>query len=266
MRLAVAAPPSRWRGLLTVPRLVAAAALTTLVGLGTTLAFTAVQQQLTARDPLTWTVQRNPALVGSFAPFHIEALLPAGSRPTTGPGPFCDGFQPWAHQHDGIDAGTTRLQIVLQGRSTSPLLITNARAVVVGEETPGPGIAVQCPPAGDVELRPLSIDLEGPGRQAVYESTTGRDFGFTLAEGEIESFLITATARTATYSWNLELTVVVGDESRTVLIDDGGRPFRTTQPLSDPIWQWDYEGSWTYFGVDESVSVPAGGDLAGGPP
>ncbi len=266
MRLAVAAPPSRWKGLLTVPRLIAVTALTTLVGLGSTLAFTALQQQVTARDPLSWNVQRNPALVGSFAPFHVEAILPAGSRPATGPGPGCQGFQPWAHQHDGIDAGTTRLQVVLQGRSTSPLLITNARAVVVGEETPGPGIAVQCPPAGDVELRPLTIDLEDPDRQAVYDPGAGREFGFTLTEGEIESFLITATAQTATYSWYLELTVVVGGESRTVLIDDGGRPFRTARPLTDPIWQWDYEGSWTYFGVDGSVSVPAGGELAGGPP
>lgn len=254
-----------WRRLRTVPGVIAATALTTLAGWGTTLAVTALQQEATARDPLTWTVESNPAQVAAFAAFPVEVRLPAGARPVTGPGPGCRGFRPWGLQHDGIDAGITRLQLVLQSRSTSPLLIADARAVVVGRNALAPGIGVRCPPAGEAELRPLSIDLERPDPRAVYGSEPGRQFGFTLEQGEIESFLVTASARTATYAWYLELTVIVGGEPRTVRIDDGGSPFRTTSPEGGRVWEWDYEGSW--FADDGTGLVaPAGAPLTGDPP
>ena len=73
--------------------------------------------------------------------------------------------------------------------------ISNARAVViVTRETPATGIDLTCPPAGEAELRALSIDLDQRDPRARYQSTEGREFGFTLEQGEIETFVVTATA------------------------------------------------------------------------
>ena len=55
-------------------------------------------------------------------------------------------------------------------------------------------------------------------------------------------------------------------ESRTVRVDDGGRPFRTTTPNQDQPWAWDYESAWIR-GTDDGTfdQVPGGGRLEPGP-
>lgn len=258
--------PTGWRKLLTIPGLIGVTALGAVVTWGATEFVTFVRDEVTASDPVSIAVESNPAQTSAFAGLPVDVRLPAGSRPSTGPGPGCTGFRPWAHEQGGADAGATRLQIVLQGRTSGQVLISNARAVIVARETPAPGVDLTCPPAGEAELRALAIDLDQRDPRARYQSADGREFGFTLEQGEIETFSVTATASKATYTWYLELTVVVGDESRTVRVDDGGRPFRTTTPIQAKRWEWDYENAWTRQTDDgTSTRIPAGGRLDNGP-
>lgn len=258
--------PTGWRTLLTLPKALIATALTAAVAWGATEVATSFRDEAVARDPVTVSVESNPAETGAFAGLPVDARLPDGAEPITGPGTLCSGFRPWALQQGGADAGATRLQVVVQGRTPGQLLVSNARAVVVTREAPMAGIDLRCPPAGQAELRALSIDLDQRDPRARYVSAENREFGFTLGQGEIETFVVTATANQATYSWYLELTVVVGDESRTVRVDDAGQPFRTTTPVQGEPWEWDYESSWTRLTEGGTfVRVPVGGRLADGP-
>lgn len=246
-----------WRGLLTVPRLVAATALTALVTWGITELATSVKEQAVSLNPVAWSVEANPALVGGFSDLSIHMMLPAGAHPATGPGAGCKTFRPWALANGAVDAGATYLQVVLQGRSPGQLLISDARAVVVTREAPARGIGISCPSAGVAEFRPLTINLDTPDRRAHYQST--RPFGFTLAQGETETFLIRATASAGIYRWHLEISVISGQVSRTIRIDDHGRDFRTGPSVHGPTWVWNYQDAWT--GGPSNSEVPVGGKL-----
>jgi hypothetical protein len=246
-----------WRGLLTVPKLVAATALTALVTWGVTELVTSVKEQAVSRNPIAWNVETNPAQVGAFSDLSIKMMLPAGAHPADGPGTGCNTFRPWAVAHGAIDAGATHLQVVLQGREPGQLLISDARAVVVARKAPTRGIGIGCPSAASAEFRWLTINLDSPGRRAHYQSA--RPFGFTLGQGETETFLVTATASTGIYDWYLEISVITGQTSRTIRIDDHGRPFRTGPSIHGQTWDWNYKDAWI-GGVGGSV-VPVGGKL-----
>jgi hypothetical protein len=250
---------SSWRKLLTLPGVLAVAVLTTIVGWGATQAVSALQDSI--RDPLSWTVETNPALIGAFAGVPIDLTLPAGAQPPTGPGRGCSSFHPWARQQGGVDAGITRLQIVLEGKTSGQLLISDARAIVVGKQSATAGVNVSCPPAGEADLRALSIDLDSPNTRAQYESSTNRKFGFTLGQGEIETFIVTATAKDAEYFWFLEITIVDGGESQTIRVSDDGEPFKTSTPRAEGAFEWNYEDEWAYINGATVVTVPAGEPL-----
>jgi hypothetical protein len=220
------------------------AAVTTLVTWAATKGVTALEREATARDPVTVTVESNPSLASGFAGTSVDLRVPAGAQAGAGPGPFCRGFRPWAQARGGVDAGVTRLQVVIQGRTAGRLLISDARAVVLERTATAAGIDVRCPAAGEAEFRAVSVALDGPDTRARYDSGDGRPFGFTLDQGEIETFLVTATADDADHAWYLELIVVAEGVPVAVRIDDGGRPFRTAAPAAGRVWEWDYENAW----------------------
>ena len=124
--------PTGWRKLLTLPGLIGLTALGAVVTWGATEFVTFVRDEVTASDPVSIAVESNPAQTSAFAGLPVDDVrLPAGTQPSTGPGPGCGGFRPWAQEQGGADAGATRLQIVLQGRTSGQVLISNARAVIV---------------------------------------------------------------------------------------------------------------------------------------
>jgi hypothetical protein len=246
------------RKLLSIPGLIAVTVVTILAGWGATQLTAAVDNKLSARDPISWTVETNPAHVGAFEDLPIALTLPSQVQPTTGPGVGCRQFYPWARTNGGVDAGTTRLQLALQSQAAGQLLIADARAVVVGNDRLTTGINVECLRAGEADLRTLTIDLDSPNPRARYQFSSGRNFGFTLNKGEIETFLVTATAEKATYSWFLELTVVANEQASAIRIDDDGKPFRTTASTTGTVWTWDFAGSWR----SDLGTVPVGGKLA----
>jgi hypothetical protein len=238
------ASSSSWRRkILTIPGAIAGTALAAAVTWGVAQLLSSVQTKAAARHPISWVVESNPAQIGGFSDLPILLKLPVGRTPTTGPGPGCDGFTAWAHRQGGVDAGATRFAVILRGRMDGQVLISNARAVVVGRATPVRGIAVECPTAGEAQMRPLMIDLDEPHKVAHYEARTHR-FGFTLEKGETETFLVTARADRATYLWYLELTIVAGEKPQKVRVTNGGDLFKTTTPARRNVWQWNFEDAW----------------------
>jgi hypothetical protein len=246
-----------WRRLAAILGGLAIAAVTTVVTWAATKGVTTFDRAVTARDPVTVSVQSNPSLAAGFAGTSVDLRLPARAQPGSGPGQFCRGFRPWAQERGGVDAGVSRLQIVVQGETEGRLLISEARAVVLERNASEAGIDVRCPSAGEAEFRALSVDLDAPDTRAQYESGDGRPFGFTLDKGEIETFLVTATASRADYAWYIELVVVAEGKPVTIRVDDGGRPFRTSPPAAGRVWEWDYESAWYPSDGGDPVPLPA---------
>ena len=236
---------SRYRHkLLSIPGAAAATALTVLITWGITKVTSSLDSQIAHGKPVAWSLETNPAKISAFGAETLVMRLPAQVQPRGGPGPGCSGFRPWAHSQGAIDGDVTRFAVVVRGRLDEQVVLSDARAHVVRREPILSGPAIQCPPAGEANFRGLSIDLDSSDARAEYKSASRKPFGFTLNKGEAETFVVTASARQATYSWYLDLTVLVGEKPQTVRIGDHGHPFRTTSAHGADRWTWDYVSHW----------------------
>lgn len=264
----VSSEPRRgWRRLLTVPAIVATTALTGAVSWGVTHFLAETSSSLEARNPIAISLETNPSRIGGASDETIRAILPSGENLTGSPGAGCDGFHPWAMKHGGVDAGTTKLQLIVQGRVPDAVQLSGLRVEVLSASPPLRGVSVECPPAAEAQFRAIAVDLDGNPPRVTYHSSTGNPFGFTLNDGETETFNIVASASQGHYEWILHLDVVVSGQRRTFTIRrDDGKPFETTaNNVNGRSWSWDYSGSWLRTdpaGDGHGERVPAGEQLA----
>ncbi|MER6361648.1 hypothetical protein [Kitasatospora sp. NPDC001527] len=241
---------------LSLPALIVTTAVVGVVSWGVTRLTDGANSLARTTGPLaTVSVETNPKKVGAFEDTGIQGVLPAGAAPTTGPGTGCTGFHDWLIKNAGTDAGASRLQVTVQGNAERQVQISNVRVVVASREEPPASVGVSCPTAGQANLRFLTIDLDSPQPRATYTSEDGAPFGFTVESGEIETFLISATAQQALYHWYLELDLVSGTKRTTVRVDDGGKSFRTAPLPAAPGWAWDYKSTWTSTTSGRTVAV-----------
>ena len=249
------------RKLLSVPGIVATAALTAAAGWGATQFLSGVRSGIEARDPLAIAVEEDPACIGAFSDLPILGLIPGDVQTTGSPGPGCEGFDDLGETNRGVDARATKLQIVVQGKVPEPVLLSAMRVKVLERSGPLAGIPVECPPAAQIEYRAIAIDLDAVPPRVTYQPGQ-EEFGFTVAEGETEAFTVVATTTEGYYEWLIELDVVVEGDERTLEIGTRDHPFKTTAADPTGWWSWDYEGAWHTTprdGVPETV--PAGEPL-----
>ena len=257
-------PRRWWQGLLTVPGVVAVTALTAVVSWIATQAVSQVGSNLASRDPLALSIETNPSRIGGFDDLPILAVIPDGVRTTGSPGPGCEGFHLWVRGLGGVDAGSTKLQLVVQGKVADPVLISAMRVKVLERLPRVTGVPVQCPPAAEAQIRAVAIDLDAIPPRVTYRSGSNRAFGFTVQEGETESFNVVASTRRAHYRWLLELDLVVSGKKRTIELSDGGRPFETTPTTGRAWWSWNYRDAWSLEAPELHLptrTVPAGAPL-----
>jgi hypothetical protein len=252
-------PRAWWRRLLTIPGLVGATALTTAVSWGATAVITRVAESSAPEDAIAISVETDPARIAGVNTAGRTMVIPAGRRTTGSPGPYCDGFHRWGVRNSGIDSEESIIQVVAQGRSDKAVLLRGLSVRVLSKQKPAPGIQVLCPNAGDASFRALSIDLDASPPTVEYDSKSGDPFGFTLANGETETFLVTARATTATYVWRLELDVVVDGVKKTIGVGPS-RGYTTTVARPGAVWHWNWENAWS-LDPDHSKLVQAGDPL-----
>ena len=105
------------------------------------------------------------------------------------------------------------------------------------------GIEIRCPVGGaSASPRAVWVDLDwDPGVVSFTESggDNSGPFLFTLAKGEVETFLVIAQATVAAVSWVAELLLVVDGRRVTQRLDDNGAPFRTSGSQDLPAYYWD---------------------------
>jgi hypothetical protein len=239
-------------------------ALTAVVSWMATQAVSQLHGNLASKQPLALSIETNPSRISGFDDLPILAVIPDGVQTTGSPGQGCEGFRPWVRSHGGVDAGSTKLQLIVQGKVADPVLISAMRVKILERLPRVTGVHVECPPAAEAQIRAVAIDLDAIPPHVTYQSGSDRPFGFTVQEGETETFNMVASARRAHYRWLLELDLVVSGKKRTIQVSDGGRPFETTSTTGRAWWEWNYRDAWSLSTPGRELStrtVPAGAPL-----
>jgi hypothetical protein len=256
-----AEPKSRWwRKLLTVPGVIAMTVLTALVGAGVTWMVNYVEQvNFRPSDAIKLSIETDPAKMSGVSSAGRSAIIPSTVRTHGTPRASlkgCDGFHSWVADNQGVDAGTTVMQITAQGTTDKPVLIQNMRVSIIDNSPPLTGIAVGCPMAGNAQLRAIAVNLDATPPTVDYKSDSNAPFGFTLAKGETESFIVSATAAKATYRWKIQFDVVVNGAAATLDVGDNDGYTTTVHPYRE--WRWNYEDGWDLYDPDSTnqTSIP----------
>ncbi len=248
--------PKRWDKLTSLPFLALTTAVTVLVTWLTTQGLAVLERQRDLEDAVTISVQTNPQQVAPFSGEGVSVVMPPQTKVAPDPGEGCNDFHPTLTGAGGADADQTRLQVVVQGSATAAVLLSNLRAVVTKREQPLTGTVASCPSAGAAQIHSVRIDLDAQNAVAKLESSNDH-FGFTIAEGETETFLVTAETQGCFCEWHLELEMVVAGHRQYREVWNGTQPFRTSASSdSTKLVEWDWSGSWSVwndYGTDSAV-------------
>jgi hypothetical protein len=238
-------------------------AVTAVVIQALTGAFTSLGSNLwafvTGQEPIDVTVQSDPL---SFARDPLvgdpEYLIPRPPNQIPIPPGDAEARDRWAAGLGGVDATWTDVQVTVTGRSSEPVILTNLRIRLLQRRPPLEGTHIiygeigdtvyarwvevaldESPPAitGSVDYRegyPGQPHPDLPKGQKV-----NRDpivFPYRVSATEPEVFYIRATAQSCDCSWVAELFWTAGGEQGSTIIDDSGKPFRTTSCANAPAY------------------------------
>jgi hypothetical protein len=250
-----------WRRLLTVPGLIGVTALTTVVSWSATMVLTRMSAPSSRpEDAIAISVETDPGRISGVSTEDRFMVIPASVRTKGSPGTGCGGFHQWGVDNGGFDGGQSTIQIVAQGRSDQAVLITTMNVLILLKTDPVQGIPVRCPSAGEAQVRAITVDLDAAPPKVSYESNSGAPFGFTLAKGETETFVVTASTARSTYRWRLQLGVVVDGKRKTINVGPA-EGFATTASPKSAFWDWNFKDAWMLTHadgtVDESRTSPA---------
>ncbi len=154
-------------------------------------------------------------------------------------------FEEWAGSLGAVDGRKTVVNIIVTGRSDTPVILTNLRVTVKDRRPPLPGIYVRLPGGGPISRRYFDVNLDAspPTIESADEvDDRPAEFPYKVSATEPEVFLINAHTETCDCTWVAELFWTAGDKKGSTIIDNNGKPFRTTSIKDAPIY---------YFGGGE---------------
>ncbi|QJT07219.1 hypothetical protein G9272_35180 [Streptomyces asoensis] len=182
--------------------------------------------------PLAWTVDSQVWALGCGHDYVIDK--PPAQVP---PPPAEQDAGPWATAQGAVHGRETNVEISVQGRSSTAVVLTALRVRVVGRTAPMPGTAYAMDQGcgGSLSKRYFAVDLDKD--RPVAHSVAGNDAGtpipavslpYRVSSTDPEVLLVTARTETCACDWYLELDWSSQGRTGTVRIDDRGRPFRTS--------------------------------------
>ncbi|WP_371106193.1 MULTISPECIES: helix-turn-helix domain-containing protein [Streptomyces] len=177
-------------------------------------------------------------------------------RPPTqvAPPPTEQDAPTWAAAHDAVHGGTTNVEVTVQGRASSAVVLQALHVRVVGRRTPlaWSSFAMDNGCGGSLTPRAFSVNLDAA--RPLARPTDGNDAGkpipavhfpYRVSASDPEVLLVNARTAGCDCSWYLELDWSSGGRSGTVRIDDHGSPFRTSSVKGRPAYAYDYtDGTW----------------------
>ncbi|MFJ6702075.1 MULTISPECIES: helix-turn-helix domain-containing protein [unclassified Streptomyces] len=195
--------------------------------------------------PLAWTAGSQVWELGCDHDYVIDKQ-PSQVPPP--PAPQDAGT--WAATQNAVHGHDTIVQISVQGRSSTAVVLEDLRVRVVGRTTPAPGIAYSMadgcgggltPRYFDVDLdkdRPLARPVAGQGPDGRTVSTMRLPYRVSSTDPEV--LRVQAHTEGCDCRWYLELDWSSQGRSGTVRIDDHGRPFRTSSVKGLPEYWYGF--------------------------
>lgn len=181
--------------------------------------------------PLTLDVTRAADDTTNF--YFARAAAELGSVPSPDLG--STARVEWARGLGAADAYTTAVEVVVQGRSSSSVVLTGLDVRVLDRAPPPPGTVVRARGGDAIAVRHFSIDLDQtppaaesrPSDEPTGGPDAAIDFPYTVSDAAPEVFLLFARTDRCDCAWTAELRWTAGGEGGATAIDDAGRPFRT---------------------------------------
>lgn len=162
----------------------------------------------------------------------------------------------WAATQHAAHGGQTNVEISVQGRSSTAVVLKALRVRVVGRTAPAPGTAYSMARGcgGDISPRYFGVNLDA--HRPLVRPEPGGDMGKTVPAVHLpyrvsatdpEVLLVKARTGTCDCRWYLELDWSSQGRTGTLRVDDHGKPFRTSSIKGLPHY-WYGEHGWTPIG------------------
>jgi hypothetical protein len=224
------------------------ALVTSTVGLLVNQFGPGIIEQVTGEPALRIVVSEDNDAYTMGHSFALPGGLPTGELPVVS---GCQQIRTWVMRLGGVDAGRTHLNLSIEGRSSSPVLIKSMRARIVTRSEPLQDTVVRCLLEGEIGVIGIGFNLdEQPSlaRTLLEDGTLGEPYfeahNLTLAEGEVLPMSVTAFVEQCSCEWRIEIEAVVEGEEQTFMVDNSGEPFETTAIATLPSHKVVWYGDW----------------------
>jgi hypothetical protein len=175
-----------------------------------------------------WVTTKSPSDIRSSLPIPSELI---------GSGYWHD----WAPLSDGVSASPAGVEITIQGAKSTQVVLTDIHVRVLSRRQPMRGLDLTGRCGGTGTFRLLDVDLdrdppatvpqEVPGALMGDEpkwATTPIRFPYRVSSTDAETFVIVASTTLYDVDWVVDLSWSSAGVTGTMVVDDKGKPFRTT--------------------------------------
>ena len=182
--------------------------------------------------PLAWTANSQVWELHCSHDYVVDKSPAQVPRP-----PAQEDAGTWAAQQHAVHGRDTNVEISVQGRTSTAVVLEALRVHVVGRAAPAHGTAYAMDQGcgGEVSPRYFGVDLDADHPQArpVAGSTLGTPvpavhLPYRVSAQDPEVLLVKARTQTCDCRWYLELDWSSQGRTGTLRIDDHGKPFRTS--------------------------------------
>ncbi|MER6628789.1 helix-turn-helix transcriptional regulator [Streptomyces sp. NPDC000987] len=173
------------------------------------------------------------------------------------PPPTGDDATAWVAAVGAVSSGEQYVTLTLQGTGRQTVVLERMTIRTAGKRSPlawndyamgYPGVGC----GGNVPTRSFTVALDA-ARPAVVPEAGHRDFPFKVSESDPEVFYVKADASAYDVRWYLELDWSSGSRHGTLVLDDHGRPFRTSGNNGRPAYEFPLGGSqWVAEGTTDA--------------
>ncbi|MFI2641860.1 helix-turn-helix domain-containing protein [Streptomyces sp. NPDC018610] len=186
----------------------------------------------TTGPPLAWNADSQVWDMGCGHDYVIDK--PPSQVP---PPPVQQDAGAWAATQAAVHGRRTLVQISVQGRSSTAVVLEALRVRTVSRGNPATGSAYAMDQGCGGELTPRRFTVNLDADRPVARPKDGADsertlpavhFPYRVSAEDPEVLLVDATTQTYDARWYLELEWSSQGRTGTIRIDDHGRPFRTT--------------------------------------
>ncbi|MFD7342095.1 helix-turn-helix domain-containing protein [Streptomyces violascens] len=153
----------------------------------------------------------------------------------------------WARALNGVDGEALKLELTVTGKSPEPVVITGINVRVVGRQAPLNWTAYSMGSGCGSGIVPQSFDINLDSAQPVSKPVAGqqadaaipaRDFPFKVSTKDPEVFDLNVHTQAHDVSWYLEVSWSSGDRSDKIVVNDNGKPFRTSAVKGRPAYEY----------------------------